>query len=400
MNQILYLIILCLGFSSCTQLSEPCIISKIEVTVGECLTDSTYRLTVNFSVENAGNNYFELYTRNNNWIGYYSLSELPLTIDNFPLSGKDFDYLKVCINDKPDCCEETEFKAPDCSDKECSVGELQVEVGDCTGEGRYNLHLNFAYENPGNDFFNVYVRDNQLIGTYKLADLPIKIENFETSGKDYDFIKVCINDHPDCCGVAEFKAPDCSDKGCSVGELQVEVGDCTDEGTYNLHLNFAYENPGNDFFNVYVRDNQLIGTYKLADLPIKIENFETSGKDYDFIKVCINDHPDCCRVAEFEAPDCSGGSCEISELNLTVGECVNDSTYQLTINFEVQNPGNQYFEVYTRNEHYVGYFRLSELPLTLPEFKKSGKEYDYVKVCINDHPDCCKAAEIKSPDCE
>ena len=135
-------------------------------------------------------------------------------------------------------------------------------------------------------------------------------------------------------------------------------------------------------------------------MPITIEDFESSGNDYDFIKVCINDNEECCKVAEFKAPNCESKTCEISKLNLSSGACQTDSTYSLTINFDYQNPGNDLFEVYTRNNNYIGYFRLDELPLTIADFKKSGKDYDYVKVCINDQENCCKEEEILSPKCE
>ena len=61
-------------------------------------------------------------------------------------------------------------------------------------------------------------------------------------------------------------------------------------------------------------------------------NFEASGNDYDFIKVCINDNADCCAVSEFPAPNCSEMACEIWDLELTAGDCASDTTYNLTIN--------------------------------------------------------------------
>ena len=384
----------------CSELTEPCIIENATAVVGECQTDSTYILTLDFTVRNSTNDYFDLFDRENNSIGYFSLAELPLTIESFALSGKDFDYLQICINDNKDCCEEIEFEAPDCSHKKCKVSELKITTGECAEENTYQLTLDFDHANAGNDFFDVFVRENKRIGTYKLADLPVTIENFESSGNEYDFMKICINDNEECCKVAEFKAPDCQPEVCEIGELAIDPGECTGKNTYNLTLNFDHANAGNEHFNVYVRDNKLIGTYKLADLPITIENFESSGNEYDFMKICINDNEECCKVAEFKAPKCESQMCEISKLNLTSGACQTDSTYSLTINFDYKNPGNDLFEVYTRNNSYIGYFRLDELPLTIKDFKKSGLDYDYIKVCINDQENCCKEEEILSPKCE
>jgi len=47
-------------------------------------------------------------------LGYYQLSALPLKISDFPLSGRKYDYIRVCIKYESDCCEEIEFMPPDC----------------------------------------------------------------------------------------------------------------------------------------------------------------------------------------------------------------------------------------------------------------------------------------------
>ena len=91
---------------------------------------------------------------------------------------------------------------------------------------------------------------------------------------------------------------------CSINDLEVAVGECNADGTYNLTLNFAYENPGNDYFEVYIRDDVFIDYYELSELPLTIENFQMSGLENDYIEVCINDVDDCCQEIEWESPDC------------------------------------------------------------------------------------------------
>ncbi len=41
-------------------------------------------------------------------------SSLPLAANNFQMSDLGNDYIKICINDKPDCCVELEFLPPAC----------------------------------------------------------------------------------------------------------------------------------------------------------------------------------------------------------------------------------------------------------------------------------------------
>jgi len=190
----------------------------------------------------------------------------------------------------------------------CSISDLEVAIGDCNTDGTYTLTLNFNHHNAGNDFFDVYIRDNVSLGYFQLSDLPITIDNFEMSGYDYDYIQVCINDNANCCSVIEFEAPNCEEEeetnDCHISDLEVEIGDCNVNGTYTLTLNFNHDNTNNDFFDMYIRDNISLGYFQLSDLPITINNFEMSGYDYDYIQVCINDNPNCCSGIEFISPNC------------------------------------------------------------------------------------------------
>jgi len=376
-----------------------CKVFDLTVEVGDCLNDEEYKIFLDFEYTDAGNEYFDLFLRNNELFGYYELKDLPTIISNFPISGEDYDYLKVCINDNPDCCKELEFMAPDC-DEGCEIFDLVVEAGDCTSENAYNLFVDFEYTNPSHTNFELFVRNNVRKGNYPLSDLPLKIEDFELSGNDYDYIKVCMSDDPDCCKAIEFMPPDCSDEGCEIFDLVVEAGECTSENTYNLFVDFEYSNPSHSNFELFVRNNVRIGNYPLTDLPLKVEDFELSGKDYDYIKVCMSDDPDCCKEIEFMPPECNGeGECEITDFNVEIGPCTSDSTYTIVIDFEYENADNEFFDLFIRNDVHLDFFSLDQLPVTIENFEMSGKDYDFLKVCINDNPDCCKAAEFMPPDC-
>lgn len=189
-------------------------------------------------------------------------------------------------------------------EKDCIISDLKIETGECTSDHTYVLSINFKHNRSNNQLFDVYIRNNIKIGTYKASDLPIKIKDFKRSGKSHDFIKVTAHGNPHCSAVAEFKPPECEKSQCYISDLKAEVGECTSKNTYHLTINFKPHSAGNALFDVFVRDNKRIGTYKISDLPVIIKDFTTSGKDYDFIKICINDNSDCCKVVEFKAPDC------------------------------------------------------------------------------------------------
>lgn len=99
--------------------------------------------------------------------------------------------------------------SPDCELGECEIRDLVAEVGECTGDGTYTLTLDFIHENTGNEFFDVFLRNNMLFDFYRLEELPLTITNFPMSGVRDDFIRICINDNPDCCMTIEVASPDC-----------------------------------------------------------------------------------------------------------------------------------------------------------------------------------------------
>ena len=373
-----------------------CNITDLNVEVGDCTCIDGYALTLDFTVTDQDGEFFELFVRNNVSIGFFQISDLPITIDHFTMSGLSDDFLKIVFVDNPDCTAEIEFFPPDCSDA-CDISELSIDKGNCNPDGNYSLTIDFNIFNTSQTHFDLFIRNDELIGFFPLNDLPLTIENFEPSGNNYDFIKVCINDNPNCCEVIEFMPPECEGE-CRIFDLEVGIGECTSDDTYLLEINFLHENPGNDFFDLFIRNDELIGTYRIDELALVLEEFPRSGNDEDFIKICINDHPDCCLVTEFIPPTCND-ECEISELSVLPIECTSDSTYTLTLDFVATNPGNDFFEIFIRNNVFVDFYLLSELPLTIENFGLSGSDYDFIKVCINDVEDCCQEIEFMPPDC-
>ena len=191
-------------------------------------------------------------------------------IPNFHWSGNANDIVTVCIGGSSSipgtsnlgCCKSKEFLAPACLGN-CDINQLQVEVGDCDpNTNTYPLTIKFGVDHPGNDFFDLYV-NGQLYGTFPLNQLPLHIPNYPHSGNAVDIIKVCINDHPNCCAVTEFQTPDCNNQDCHIFDLAVTVGDCNAAGGYPVKIDFEVNNPGNNFFDLYI-NGQLFGQSRLA----------------------------------------------------------------------------------------------------------------------------------------
>ena len=206
-----------------------------------------------------------------------------------------------------------------------------------------------------------------------------------------------------CEGFTESDLVNCENNTeCTIYDLEVITGDCNSDNTYNMTINFQYEEiGGQEFFDLYARNDELIGYFPLSSLPLTIINFPSSGEDYDFVKVCINDNPDCCKEIEWLPPSCigQGSNCEITSLDLVAGECNDDgSTYNLLLDFDFENTnGQEFFEIYFRDDVFYNYFQLSALPITINNFPSSGLENDFIKIVINDMPECSENIEWINP---
>ena len=206
-----------------------------------------------------------------------------------------------------------------------------------------------------------------------------------------------------CEGFTESDLVNCENNTeCTIYDLEVITGDCNSDNTYNMTINFQYEEIGEqDYFDLYARNDELIGFFPLSSLPLTIINFPSSGENYDFVKVCINDNLDCCKEIEWLPPNCNGqgSNCEITSLDVVAGECNDDgSTYNLLLDFDFENTnGQEFFEIYFRDDVFYDYFQLSALPITMNNFPSSGLENDFIKIVINDMPECSENIEWINP---
>lgn len=386
--------------------NAPCSITDLTVDVGPCTSNSTYRVKVDFKVQNPTSNEFDLWG-NNVFIGTYNLSDLPVTVNNFPNNGVIGGFVKVCLKTNspaaPPCCAIKQFIGPDCSQTTpCEIYDVKVTTGDCLPNGQYKIKLDFKVVGATNALFDVWAANGQYLGNYPLNQLPVSL-SFPGSGGAVDKIKICINDNPNCCRLHEFQAPACPPPGpCAINDLRVETGDCTSDSTYKITLKFS--TPATslaDSFSVYSANGTLLGRFAYTDLPLTLD-YPWNGNNVDAVKICLSNS--CCRTKEFNAPECIAKPCGIGDLKVDVGDCVDQKKYRITLNANLllPTPGiNAKFGVWAGNGDFLGTYGIGDLPLNLV-FPRSGDAVDALKVCLlNADGDkiCCKIVEFKAPIC-
>ncbi|MCF8237877.1 MAG: hypothetical protein K9I85_06950, partial [Saprospiraceae bacterium] len=353
---------------------QACEIYEVVIEKGDCTSDSTYSLWLNFEYVDVQGDYFDLWA-NGVFFGYYAYADLPITIPNFSKSGNNNDWLKVCDNDNPGCCRIKEFPTKDCANfNDCSITEVSVVKGDCTSEDSYTITIDFDYQNVGGDYFDLWfngVYNDQ----YLYSDLPLTIVDFPKSGNNNDWIKICDHEIENCCKVKEFDSKNCSNfNGCEIWDLIVEAHEC-DGNMFLVDLDFNYENVGSNGFTVQGNGNQY-GTFNYNDLYITLGPLEGNCQtNYEFVVKDV-DNPDC-QAVFILGEVCCGEDCNIYDLEVEKGDCTSDSTYSLTINFQYQNVNGASFDLYA-NGTFFGYYQYAQLPLTIPNFPKSGGNNDWI----------------------
>ncbi|RMG88342.1 MAG: T9SS C-terminal target domain-containing protein [Bacteroidetes bacterium] len=376
---------------NCNDDPDDCFIGSILYWTGPCNDQGNYDVSLFFDVENANDAFNVFYA--GELLGTFPLSQIPVTLENFEDQGEPFPVLQICINDHPDCCREVVLENP-CTGQGCEIFDLIVEPHPCDADGNFLLDIAFQSNHTGVEGFSVFGNGHNY-GSFSYDAPFITIGPLPGDGSVSE-LAIVDNQFPDCGTAIDFDPIFCG-SDCQIVDLTVETGDCNDDGTYNLWLNFGVENPGNDFFEVWSGDHYL-GFFPLNELPLHIGQFPASGNFFDPLRICVNDHPDCCLELDVEAPPCAVGNCDIFDFWVEAGDCHDDGTYPIWLDFQTIAPTHDHFDLIYNGE-IIGYYALADLPLHIPHFTGIGEPIEVLTVCINDNPDCCETVGFPAPDC-
>jgi hypothetical protein len=396
MTRLLYtffLLLFSLGFHQ--KSNAQCVIADLTATVSDCDGGSFY-VIIDFEFAGVGNDGFKVQGNGQNY-GIFSYDDLPVTIGPLPGNGTtNYEFVARDLA-HPDCSDFAVVGPVFCGVGDCVIYDLLADPGDCLADGTYNLWINFQHENAPNTHFDV-IYQGVNIGYFPLSELPVMIPHFQDNGAAFPAIHVCINDTPDCCAVTEFEAPNCPGGECDIYDLTVTASDC-EAGMFYVTLDFEYENVGNAGFKVQ-GGGIVYGTFAYDDLPITLGPLAGNGTTFYEFAVKDVQHPGCSAGIGFGTVNCpSTGDCQVTELEVTPGDCWSDGTYPISINFDVANTTNNFFKVLYNGQVIAHNKPIASLPLIIEHFQDNGEAFPVVTVCINDQPGCCAEVEFEAPDC-
>lgn len=320
---------------------QECGINELSVIVGDCNEDGdTFSVVVDFVPQNVGNVGFDILI-DNDYYGFYTYDQLPLTIPDLPNNGAS-STLVVCDNDNVMCCADTEVPSP-CV---CNFVNITADPIECDDQsGTYSLLLNFTPTLTTSDSFSIG-GNMSTYGFYALADLPVIVENFPL-GADRELVVFNGTFDVNCFHYLELPDTDsCQDLSfdCTLYNLSYDILPCNTQGEFFVELDFEVLHPGSGFSfssNTGVSYN---GTYDNG--PWVFGPFDGDCTTlYEFV---IRDDQDSECQATFMLEDiicCTPPECEINNVLAEASVCDDDGLITIDISFDAQNPGNQGFSI-------------------------------------------------------
>ncbi|MGK0365649.1 MAG: hypothetical protein ACI85O_002715, partial [Saprospiraceae bacterium] len=197
----------------------------------------------------------------------------------------------------------------------------QVNTVDCTtGNGDVcNLEVAeyFATEcnNEGEFFVQIYLTEGSFGSSFQVFSFTEVFGPFDYGNEIYTVgpfaswegsfnLELYDTGFDQCSDEIFIEEVDCPISDCFIENLEVATGECNDENTYFIIINFNYDDIGGEAFNL-IYEEEIIGTYETANLPIIIENFPGNA-EVETLTVCMTDFEDCCVSIDFLTPQCEG----------------------------------------------------------------------------------------------
>lgn len=375
-------------------LDGSCTIYEAKVFDIECTPEGTYHLSLAYEADGLQDDDRLLVTFSSGYQVRFHAGENPVRLTNIPLPASGQDMLKLCGTNGLDCCYSIDYLI-DCPNT-CGLSNLRTKVSECNEEGRFDLKIDFDYENVS-DGFTLFL-NGRAYGNYAYADLPITAENLVgTAGKVY---QVTVRDFRnfECKINTRIESPNCTGT-CTLAGVKTEVSDCY-EGQFKAVVYPDITDNREGAFVLFVGGEQY-GPFRYGKERIEVGPLPADGQRYDVLLVDLAD-PTCFAHTNFFAPDdCSDPAppCRIDDLTIKILECNDDGTYRVYIDFAHTYADNKYFDLYNQQGESIDYFRLDQLPLEVDLELDNEQATTVLGVCINDQEDCCARSEVIIPDC-
>ncbi len=245
-----------------------------------------------------------------------------------PLPADETSYGFTIFDNEFDCSTGS-YEVGQIDPSDCSTGavcDLEIEDFFLTSclNGQFFVNL-FLGESFGSDFG--YYLNGEFIATFSYGQEVYVLGPFEGDNISEYEIEFYDNDFDQCFDFLQIDPVFCGVGDCFIDNVNIATGECNEEGTYPVFVDFDYPSGVADVVSIS-HENEIIGSYFVEDLPIVIENFAGNDPEETFL-ICFTEIEDCCAEVTFATPQCEG-------LTVWPGDANFDG---ITSNFDIINLG-------------------------------------------------------------
>ena len=289
------------------EIEEVCTISELFTKSMPCEADGSFFFELDFSHDNTSKG-FDL-SINGQAIGAYRYEDLPVKVGPITSAPKGNGQYEVKVEDwEKDCYATTEMEA--CAESSgCAFGSVELITTDCNN-GFFRVVAKIEFSNPKEGDFLVFA-EGELFGPYRYGeDQPLDLGPFRGDGlTNYDFLFVDLDD-PSCLLWQELGAVNCDEEECAINNLDLDVLECNEDGSYKMYIDFDFSGTDSEFFSLYDSKSNILDTYQLDALPLKVDLSFPEEDLLQQITICIEDQPECCMSKEIQLSDCAEEECK------------------------------------------------------------------------------------------
>ncbi len=338
-------------------------------------------------------------------LGQFNVDDQPLRVGPFTQDDLDNNGIGFIICDAQidGCCAEVFATNVDCEPvvEPCAIEFIEVISTECNPSGTYDLTVTYNITNGNNDFVDVTV-NNGVVQSFDNIGTVVVTNVTPRPNSDFDIIEICLNDNADCCQVNEYLQPDCSiDEDCAIGGLEYEAICLDSAGTFMINLFFNQANTSGEV-TVTTFTGEILGQFGAGQQPIQVGPFSQDDINDDGIGfiVCDAQIDGCCAEVFATNIPCMIGTepCAIEFIEFISTECNSDSTYNLTVEYNIINGNNDFIDVSINGGAVQSFDNTGSLVVSniIP---RANADFDIVEICVADNPMCCQVIEYQQPVC-
>ncbi|MBK8955832.1 MAG: hypothetical protein IPM34_09765 [Saprospiraceae bacterium] len=382
-----------IGVVCCDTMNTKCVIREVLAERTECNADNQFYVFLKVRGENTSE-CFKVVGNGHDY-GEFKYANQPIKLG--PFKGDCTTAYEFIITD---CiykeCKFEKVIGKVCCDQNCEINNLVVERTPCNSDNQFYAVLNFNYSGTS-DCFKV-AGNGKNYGLFKYSQLPVRIGPLPADcNTPYEFVVFDCHAN-ECKADVNLGIVCCDSIDRELYNYEMVRTDCLPDSTFKLKIKFNYRHVSDSFHLLIngIHD----GTFAYNALPVTSGTLKADCRTIYTIKIIDQKDTSISLTRYLERPCCKPNlePCKIFEVKASPLHCTGPGQYSLHLDFKYTGVINRYFEVYS-GTGLVGFYSFTDLPITIQDFKKSGRTFDYVKICENDNPNCCSVIEFRSIEC-